>query len=179
MIVTVGALEARAVGGLAVEIAAAAAAAGVSVQVVATVDEGPRGDAVLLGLARSGIGHSAIVRRGDGGSALEPADVELALRYLPDVRVIVMAAGGGALVAAAVAGAGWSDASLIVIVDDGGAVPAGLPEQAIVLEAPARTASGFAAFVARVAVALDRGDDPRSAVAAAESALGADRISRD
>lgn len=179
MIVIVGAVGPRPSTGLAQDIAAAAATAGATVQFVATVSEGAAGDAVLLGLAASGIGHAAVVRRGDGDSPLEPADVELALRYLPDVRVAVAVGLDAASVDAAIAGAAWSDAGLVVVLEDGAAVPAGLPEEAIALEAPSRAAAGFAAFVARVAAALDRGDDPRMAVAAAESALGADRITRD
>lgn len=49
-------------GGLAGRVAAAAAAAGAAVEIVAKVGDDPPGDALLLALARSGVGHVAVLR---------------------------------------------------------------------------------------------------------------------
>ncbi len=49
-------------GGLAAGVARAAAAAGVEVQLVGKVGGDPAGDAVLLSLARGGVGHLALLR---------------------------------------------------------------------------------------------------------------------
>jgi len=54
-------------GGLAAGIARAAAAAGAEVQLVGKVGDDPAGDAVLLALARDGVGHIALLR--DAGKA--------------------------------------------------------------------------------------------------------------
>ncbi|HEY4946219.1 MAG TPA: PfkB family carbohydrate kinase [Candidatus Limnocylindrales bacterium] len=50
------------VAGLAAAIALAAAAAGAEVQLVGKVGDDPAGDAVLLALARGGVGHLALLR---------------------------------------------------------------------------------------------------------------------
>ena len=49
-------------GGLASGIALAAAAAGAEVQLIGRIGEDPAGDAVLLALARGGVGHIALIR---------------------------------------------------------------------------------------------------------------------
>lgn len=49
-------------GGLAAAIALAAAAAGAEVQLIGKVGDDPAGDAVLLALARGGVGHIALLR---------------------------------------------------------------------------------------------------------------------
>lgn len=71
-------------GGLAAGIARAAAAAGAEVQLIGKVGDDPSGDAVLLALARGGVGHIALLR--DAGRAtpigspaaleVDPADAE-------------------------------------------------------------------------------------------------------
>jgi ribokinase len=71
-------------GGLAAGIARAAAAAGAEVQLIGKVGDDPAGDAVLLALARGGVGHIALLR--DAGRAtpiappaaieVDPADAE-------------------------------------------------------------------------------------------------------
>ncbi len=71
-------------GGLAAGIALAAAAGGAEVQLVGKIGDDPSGDAVLLALARGGVGHLAVLR--DAGHAtpiaaprapeVEPADSE-------------------------------------------------------------------------------------------------------
>lgn len=68
MIVVIGAVVARrngtdiVPGGLASEIALAAAAAGARVEVVARIGDDPPGDAVLLAFAAAGVGHVATLR---------------------------------------------------------------------------------------------------------------------
>ena len=54
-------------GGLAAGVARAAAAAGAEVQLVGKVGDDPAGDAVLISLARGGVGHLAVLR--DAASA--------------------------------------------------------------------------------------------------------------
>jgi hypothetical protein len=76
------------------------AAIGRPVELVARVPEGPSGDRAIVDLGLAGVGHAAVLRviTGEPGPgeaadpALESADLDLALRYLPDVRVIASAA---------------------------------------------------------------------------------------
>lgn len=194
-------------GGLAVEIARAAAAAGGEVQLVGKVGEDPAGEAVLLDLAQARIGHVALIRdpsrpTGNGrlrladdelgteavigseppGTAvmhdattaptMEPADLDLALRYLPDYRVLVVAEElAGPALETAVAAAGWSGAALIVVVGAGD--QAGLPGEATVLERPAGDADdAFGGVVGNYAAALDRGEEPAEAFASASTGAG-------
>ena len=114
MIVIVGGLAWRegdqpAPAGRACDIALAAAALGARVEVVGRAGDDPTGDAVMLGLARAGIGHVAVLRDPSrptplievpaepttsadedrpehtpaiSGPALEAADVSLGLQYL-------------------------------------------------------------------------------------------------
>ena len=106
------------------------------------------------------------------GLGIDAADLELALRYLPDYRVIVAAPGldPGAM-ATVVAAAGWAGARL-VIVDDGAVSGEALPEDATVLAQPPAPDAAFAAVVARYAVELDRGSEPGAAFATASAAVG-------
>jgi hypothetical protein len=106
------------------------------------------------------------------GLPLDAADVELAMRYLPDCRVIVVAAPLRADAVEAIVGATrWSGAQLIAIV--GFEAPAGLPPEATVLEAPTSDPDGaFAAIVAAYAVGLDRGASPADAFRSASGELG-------
>ena len=68
MIVVIGAIGLRgtidepAPDGLAPEIAAAAAAAGARVELISKAGDDPAGDAVLIALARAGVGHVATLR---------------------------------------------------------------------------------------------------------------------
>ena len=104
---------------------------------------------------------------------LDSGDLELALRYLPDYRVLVVADPLDETTLATVAAAGrWSGAQLIVVVASGATAP-GLPEDATVLEAPAIDADGaFAAVVGAYAAALDRGASPADAFASASAGSG-------
>jgi hypothetical protein len=107
------------------------------------------------------------------GLSVDAGDVELALRYVPDYRVLILAADlDPAALGAVVAGAAWSGAHLVALVADGTPTDT-LPEGATVLLRPAvdpdRT---FATMVAGYAVALDRGDEPRAAFASVQRSGG-------
>jgi hypothetical protein len=101
---------------------------------------------------------------------IDAADLELALRYLPDYRVIVIAEPTAAdAMRIAVAAVGWSGASLVVVGGDTGE----LPDDATVFAAPEADPDGaFAAMVGSYAAGLDRGEDPQRAFKAASAAVG-------
>lgn len=107
------------------------------------------------------------------GLSVDAADLELALRYVPDYRVLVVAADlDPSALDAVVAAAGWSGAHLIVLLSEREA-GTGIPDSATALLRPTTDPDGaFAAMVAGFAVALDRGDEPRSAFAEAQRAGG-------
>ena len=192
--------------GMAAGIARAAAAAGAEVQVVGKVGEDPGGEAVLLDLAASLVGHVAILRdpsratpamapAGDDESAfdedestmpedgssiapadglsLEAADIELALRYLPDYRVLVIAEPlAEASLRVATAAAAWNGAALVVIVPTG-STPQLPGDDATVIEAPPDDPDdAFAGIIGAYAAAIDRGEEPKEAFASASSTLG-------
>jgi hypothetical protein len=108
-----------------------------------------------------------------GSRPLDAGDLQLALRYLPDYRVVVVAdmfeeAALGTIVAAA----RWAGAQLIVVVP-AGSTGSGVPDDATVLEAPPADADGaFAAVVGAYAAALDRGATPADAFATASVGSG-------
>jgi ribokinase len=195
-VVAVGQVES---GGLGAEIAAAAAGAGATVQVVGRVGDDPAGDSALLDLARRRVGHVAVLRDpgretgylmlaaddagmdaenevpklNDGRSALEPADLQLALSYLPEYRVIVVAEPLEAdAMRVVVDAAAWSGAALVVV--GGPAADAPLPDDATVFEPPddGDPEGAFAAMVGAYAAGLDRGNDPRTAFEAASASVG-------
>jgi sugar/nucleoside kinase (ribokinase family) len=87
---------------------------------------------------------------------LEPADVELALHYLPDQRVIVVAESQpDAVVAVASEAAAYAGATLLVVVPPG---KVAAPPGAIVVEAPPDDADGsFGAMLGELAALLDSG----------------------
>lgn len=190
-------------GGLAVGVAGAAAAAGADVQLVGKIGDDAAGEAALLDLAARNVGHVAVLRdpsrptpetadpavadaapfedpdgapwpapHGDG-PLLEPADIELALRYLPDYRVLVVAdALPGASLEVAVAASRWSGAALVVVVPQGSEPPALTPDDTV-LEAPDSDPDGaFASVVGAYAAALDRGEEPSEAFATASQGAG-------
>ena len=172
-------------GKLALEIARRAAGTGARVEMVGVARPDAAGDTRLLELASAGIGHATVVRSAADG--LESADLDLALRYLPEVRAIVLVAPDASLIAPAGAASGWSGAGL-VIVDSGQDGPeAGAantrtgdsPQQAIVLDPPRVDSDGtFAGLVAALAARLDAGDDPATAWQSTVSALAVDPVSR-
>jgi hypothetical protein len=184
-------------GRLALEIARRAAATGARVEMVGVAEPDAAGDARLLELAAADIGHATVVRSGAGG--LEAADLDLALRYLPDVHAIVLVAPDPSLIAPAAAASGWSGAGLVIVSGAGDApegalgsataadsdsIPRAAPAlesapQAIVLDPPRVDRDGtFAGLVATLATRLDAGDDPTTAWQSTISALAVDPVSR-
>jgi hypothetical protein len=147
----------------------AAVAAGAKVEVVGVVAEGPDGDHALVELARERLGHAAVLR--SAASSLEAADLALALRYLPDLRVVALVGVGDSLVPAAVEGAAFSGATVLVVTNDQ-AVPVGLPDDSIIIQAPPSDTEGtFARFVGQLAARLDAGASPGDAWAETTAAL--------
>jgi ribokinase len=106
------------------------------------------------------------------GPTLEPADIELALRYLPDYRVLVVADPLAAeSLQVVVAASRWSGAALILVIPSG-SEPLEVPD-ATVLEAPVDDPDdAFASVVGGYAAALDRGEEPAEAFASASTASG-------
>jgi hypothetical protein len=176
------------VAGLAAAIAAAAAAGGSRVEFIGKTGDDPAGDAILLAMARHFVGHVATLRDParptpivpaedepidvDGasqaateaalpeGPALEAADVGLALRYLPELAVIVTVHVTPDVVDEAVAAAGWAQTSLIVVLRPEEPVPEGLPEQAVVVAVADDDdiGAGAGSAIGRYAAALDQGE---------------------
>lgn len=105
---------------------------------------------------------------------LDAADIDLALRYLTDFSVLVLAAPADEAIArVASAAAGWADARLIVVVEAGRGVPDGLPSDVIVFESPGADPDGvFAGVVGGFAAALDDGSDPVTAFEASVTGAG-------
>jgi hypothetical protein len=116
----------------------------------------------------------------DGGSiapsvglSLEPADIELALRYLPDYRVLVIAEPlAEASLRVATAAAAWTGAALVVIVPAGSTAPAPGDDATVIEAPPDDPDDAFAGIVGAYAAAIDRGEEPKEAFASASSTLG-------
>lgn len=144
------------------------------------VPDGLDGDRLLLELAAANVGHAAVLR--EPARDLEAADLDLALRYLPEVRVVVVVEMPTPVVAAAADHAGWSGAALIVLDRAPGGddlPPSELPDGAIVLESPTSDPDGtFAGFVGAFAARLDGGATPADAWAATTRELAVDPVSR-
>ncbi|MEO8469708.1 MAG: hypothetical protein ABI573_08595 [Chloroflexota bacterium] len=163
--------------GMAQSIATAAARAGSPVQVIGIVPDGSEGDQLLLNLAEAGIGHAAVLRTLD--RPIEPADVTLALRYLPDVAVVVATDLAPDVLGAVTDGAAFAGAPLVVILSGIGedAAPANNEDAATVLIAPKTDPDGtFAGFVAAFAGRLDGGDVPADAWARTLQRLAVDPV---
>lgn len=130
------------------------------------------------GLDDAGAAAAGPARDGatDDTLTLDAADVELALRYLPEYAVIVVAERLDPAAMRVVAdAAGWNAAALVVVGRSEDL--AGLPDDATVLAPPDGDPDGaFAAMVGTYAAALDRGDDPRAAFAAATAAVGSNPV---
>jgi sugar/nucleoside kinase (ribokinase family) len=107
------------------------------------------------------------------GSSLDSGDLELALQYLPDYRVVVVTETLGEPALATVsAAARWAGAQLIVVVPSGTS-GRGMPDDATVLESPPADPDGaFAAVIGAYATALDRGASPAEAFASASVGTG-------
>jgi hypothetical protein len=126
----------------------------------------------LLAIAeRLEIGESAPVAEegsdplpGGARPSLEAADIELALRYLGDFRVVVVAEPLDDGSAAALAdGATYAAAQVVVLVAAGTLTPPSLAA-ATILEVPSEDPDGaFAGLVAAYAAAIDRGVAPADA----------------
>ena len=179
MIVVCGDFSSRGKRGTgAAEIARRAAVAGAGVQLVGVVADGTEGDAWLLALAAEGVGHAAVLR--EPARELEAADLDLALRYLPEVRVVVVVEMPAPIVTVAADRTQWSGAALIVLdraAGDGEIVPPNLPDGAIVLESPANDPDAtFAGFVGAFAARLDAGATAADAWAATTRELAVDPV---
>ena len=111
------------------------------------------------------------------GLPLEAGDLELALRYLTDLSVVVLAdPASPGLVAAAADGAAFAGAALVIIGDPEALLAEGAPQDATILSAPASDSDGvFTALIAEYAVALDGDKTPAEAWAAATHRIGAQR----
>jgi sugar/nucleoside kinase (ribokinase family) len=181
-------------------VALAAATAGARVELVARVGDDPVGDGLLLAIAAAGVGHVATLRDASRQTpitgvddepvdldddapppappvdaptpTLDGADVSLALRYLPEYRVVIAVHPSPAVLAETVAAARWAGAHLVVALDPAmdGPAPADLPADALVL-AVAGDAVGLGDALGRYAAAVDRGDDPAAAFAATLGAV--------
>lgn len=188
--------------GLAAGVAVGAAAAGGDVQLVGKTGDDPAGDVILLDLAARGVGHVAVLRDPSRptpetaapdadaepfdepesdpqkstetpvGPTLEPADIELGLRYLPDYRVVVVADPlPPAALDVVLAASRWSGAALVIVLTHG-SDPVDIPD-ATILEAPqGDPVDAFASVVGGYAAALDRGEEPAEAFASASKASG-------
>lgn len=176
-----------------IEVARRAAATGARTEIVGVAPLGAEGDRGLVGFAAEGIGHATVTRSTANG--IEQADLDLALRYLPDIRVIVLFRPTGPLLATGLSAASWSGATLIVIGPLGADATAHLtptPGDARAPggpEAPGTIGSGpilldpaggdregsFAGVVAALAVRLEAGDDPGAAWKETVAALALDR----
>ncbi len=165
-----------AASGAVVEIARRAAGTGARTEVVGVAPTGSVGDRQLLELAEARVGHATITRSAAGG--IEPADLDLALRYLPDVRAIVLVNPAAALLASAVAASSWSGATLVVVGSPDAEATAlidAASTRPIVVEPPARDPDGaFAGVIAALAVRLDAGEDPAGAWQSTVAALALD-----
>lgn len=181
------------------DVARRAASTGAKVEVVGVVPGDAPWDRVLYELTAMGVGHATVVRSERG--SIEPADLDLALRYLPDVRAVVLVAPPAGLVSTAIAGADFAGATLIVVgpLDagsiaaleafaagpaasrsaggpTGSAAPSGSGAP-IVLDPPPTDSDGtFAGFVAALAARLDAGDPPEAAFKTTVSALAVDQV---
>jgi hypothetical protein len=155
---------------------AAAAPAGPRVEMLGLVPGDATWDRVMVQLAQARVGHATVVRSARG--AMEPADLDLALHYLPDIRAIVLAHPPFGLVRTALEAASWTGAPLLLI----GPLEGGVPEtpagvQLLVVDAPERDPDGtFAGFVAAFAVRLDAGETMDAAWRGTLGSLAVDRV---
>jgi sugar/nucleoside kinase (ribokinase family) len=170
-------------GGLPVDVAAAATAAGGRVELVGTVGDDAAGDSVVVDLGGRGIGHAALLRDpatatpvlGDPGARstrLEPADVELGLQYIADVGVLVVVEPLPApVLEAAVQAASFHGAQVLAIAAkrDTGRWQG---DRVTVLQRPAVDSTAFVEMAGRYAAGLDAGAAPRDALASAAAAAG-------
>lgn len=173
--------------GLVAAIAMAAGRAGARVEVVGTIGDDGEGDALTVALGRAGVGHAALLRDPSGVTVrpdvpserwprLEAADVELGLRYHADYRVVVIGERLDQDVErVALDAASFQGAAVIAVVPFGAGIPEPLARAGTVLEAPEDGEQPFAEMIGRYAAALDSGEGPDEAFAAARLATGWER----
>ena len=202
MIVVIGPIALRGIGaeavadGLTARVAAAAAAAGSRVEVIARVGDDPQGDDLLLALARASVGHVAVLRDPahptvvlppddlDGDVAaeapdtlpipdeshaptLDPADVGLALRYLTDFRVaVVVHPPSDGILAEVVGAASWAGAHVVALLAPDDPPAAVLPPDALVVTVLPSAAEDVGGLIGHYAAAVDLGGPPDDAFAA-------------
>jgi len=186
------------VAGLAASVAVAAAAEGARVELIGKIGDDPAGDAVLLALARHGVGHVAMLRDParpttvvpDADEPIDPdasdppasessttvdagdrpildgADAGLALRYLPEIGVIVAVHVGADALSEAVAAATWAETSLVAVVQPDQDAAGGLPVGSLSLAVADEDESAAGAAIGRYAAAIDRGVAASDAYAA-------------
>jgi sugar/nucleoside kinase (ribokinase family) len=102
---------------------------------------------------------------GTGGSDLDPADVDLGLRYLTDFQVVLLAEPSRPeVISVVVEAARWAEARLVLVVSAGDVVPDDLPADVVIFEAPrADPDDAFAEMVGAFVAALDLGVEPDAA----------------
>jgi hypothetical protein len=109
----------------------------------------------------------------DERPSLDAADVELALRYLPDYTTVVVAEPQPeAVVTIVVDAAAFTGAALLLVVDGAGEAAAP-PASAVVFESPGPDPDGaFATMLGELAAAIDRGTPVEAAFREVEGRLG-------
>jgi hypothetical protein len=106
---------------------------------------------------------------------LDSDDIDLALRYLPQAAVVVVADELSPQTIKAVAEATAFESARLVVLAAEGADLSALPVEAIALEMPADDDGSFARMVGGMAARLDSGADPQTAFADAIRAAGWER----
>ena len=123
----------------------------------------------------SGVGDQPIDPAGDEEPVptIDGGDLDLALRYLPDHAVVVVAEPLDAdAIGIVVADCTYVGATLVVVVEPGARAPE-LPAEATIFEAPRSDPDGlFGRTVGGFAAALDRGASGEEALAQATSGAG-------
>ncbi len=177
-------------GGLCVAIARAAVGAGARVEIVGAIGDDAAGDAVVVGLARAGVGHAALLRqpvpaRREGavpGQApavrLDAGDVELGLGYILEFGVLVLAEElDPAAEAAALDAAAYRGARVIAVLPTDATPGERLAATATVVAAPPDDGGAFPEMLGRYAAELDRGSAPAESLERAAAAVGWERRS--
>ena len=181
MIVVAGDLRSAGRAGTdAATIAGRVANLGEWVEAVGVLPADEAGDRRLLELRALRVGHAAVLR--STAEMLDAADLDLALRYLPDISAIVLVEPPAGLVATAIAAASWLGAGLVLVASD----PVDLtgepvrPDRVVVLGPPRTDPDGvFAELVAALAVRLAAGSSSADALSGASTALGVERPSAE
>jgi hypothetical protein len=175
VIVVAGSLEPLAAASVSVSaIGARVAASGGAVEAVGVVPADEIGDRRLLELATLGVGHAAVLR--SSAQRLDGADLDLALRYLPEVRAVVLVEPERELLEPAIAAAAWSGAALIVITSAGASELDDLGDAVVLAPPPVDPDGTFAGFVAALAGRLAAGEDAATAFGATVDDLAVDRV---